>query len=498
MDNNFQIQNIFIITPPAVVDNQLVLAPTTTEQLTIPSCDDIPTNVDHPPGISRSASPRTIGNFEVVSKCVCGAGSSSTSTTSTSRKPSGPESEQPPGETSATSDTENDSRVLSRDEPVLDAVPGDNTCVGSSQDSGIDEVGSTSSELEYEPMRVELEKGSDASPVPDNRKDESDAASEPHKQNEVGGTDQNEKEYEEQPHSLDACSDSSSLPDLSNISQNLSENANCLSNENEDQRTSKSSFVMSFNMDLEHGERKLESSNTLEKDCSNTPPDTPAPSLHMPSLFTTPEKSDEVGFSAVCLSISPFHIPVTTVPSPSSTVTTPVKVVPEDLLSDLERVSSKAPSFNKPAEKDTGLEDLASDTENSSTQSMVTESEGPAAGQSNSVTLVTSVYHSPIFSSGMEKEGPLSLLSIPLRKTRSTLRKISPAKGYKSPIKTSPMKQVSPILRKYHKYSPTKKNFGCKKKLSPILPKLTVRTAYFFFTFQVRKSRCTVYFAVNM
>lgn len=95
--------------------------------------------------------------------------------------------------------------------------------------------------------------------------------------------------------------------------------------------------------------------------------------------------------------------------------------------------------------------------------------------QSSSVTLVTSVYQSPIFSSGVRNSGSLNVLNITPQKAKTSLWRISPAKGFRSPMKTSPLKQVSPILRKYHKYSPKKRRLmSSNKKLSPILPKISV------------------------
>ncbi|KAK4317964.1 hypothetical protein Pmani_010991 [Petrolisthes manimaculis] len=106
-------------------------------------------------------------------------------------------------------------------------------------------------------------------------------------------------------------------------------------------------------------------------------------------------------------------------------------------------------------------------------------SSNSSSNSNSSITLVTSVYQSPIFSSRVDSNtaGPLSsspagpLSSSPAGRLSSSpaaprpLRRISPAK------KASPMKQVSPILRKYRKYSPKKRQL--KTKLAPILPKVS-------------------------
>ncbi|KAG7171088.1 GON-4-like protein-like [Homarus americanus] len=124
------------------------------------------------------------------------------------------------------------------------------------------------------------------------------------------------------------------------------------------------------------------------------------------------------------------------------------------------------------SDPDVQLQNPCGTTENLS--QMNTASQNPA-NQSNSVTLVTSVYQSPISSSGVGEASPIDSLNISLQKTKPSYRRISPAKGFRSPMKTSPLKQVSPILRKYHKYSPKKRRPVSTKKLSPILPKISRR-----------------------
>lgn len=108
-------------------------------------------------------------------------------------------------------------------------------------------------------------------------------------------------------------------------------------------------------------------------------------------------------------------------------------------------------------------------------------------GGTSGITLVTSVYHSPIFSSRVDRSGGNSPQSSPgavtPHKTPTPLRRISPAK---SPMKTSPLKQVSPILRKYRKYSP-KKRPQLKTKLSPILPKVSVSEVLYGLTWDQRR-----------
>ncbi|XP_045593427.2 GON-4-like protein isoform X1 [Procambarus clarkii] len=258
----------------------------------------------------------------------------------------------------------------------------------------------------------------------------------------------------------------------------------------------------------------------------STPPDTPS-SYDMPSFLTTPGKSDENdGF------VSSLHTPVIST-SPSQSLTTPVKVIREIKQTDLSSILGKseveltnlsydngnnsAPAAShtssaspcdtrgslessilvplregnkrtKYNEKDNLKDDGKTSfpgkcnlvIQNTALQDQIgtqervsTLSQDQASTQSSSITLVTSVYQSPIFSAGVDEVSPLNLIHISPQKTKASYRKISPAKNFRSPIKTSPLKQVSPILRKYHKYSKKKRRLMSNKKLSPILPKIS-------------------------
>ncbi|XP_053639464.1 GON-4-like protein isoform X2 [Cherax quadricarinatus] len=246
--------------------------------------------------------------------------------------------------------------------------------------------------------------------------------------------------------------------------------------------------------------------------------------VDIPSLSTTPNKSNDV-------SLSPLDTPATIIP-PNKSHDAPVKVIGHVKQTDLSSVAKKDEiklvnrsshgSHLEPvasiasrvmplciarfsseksvplSDKGTGLNAKESQSDfckrtslenknvvvqnpvvqnaNWTPELMSAVTQNQASTQSTSITLVTSVYQSPIFSSEVDKASPLNLIHISPQKTKATYRRISPAKSFRAPIKTSPLKQVSPILRKYHKYSPKKRRLRSEKKLSPILPKVSHRS----------------------
>lgn len=504
----FQIQNIFIIAPPPTVNNQLVVTTDAAQLLKANStCGTPPPSIQQPPAVCASGM-QTAGRSEENPKdsrmCAYGSNPSSLFTSSSSMSS---HYSQPLGNISATSATEVSSGAqLSHDVSVLDAVPEDS--VTPAEDSScnkssvgeVDSLSSQAAESENEPVRVEVDRSEDLDTSTEFQRNANAVSSETlqqskHKEKVNGGNDDNLVHVQEHAHKNSVLVDCKSSPDLSNTPPDPDESgkvndAQCQISTDFDQEIRTSSEVESSitshvgNQDSEETVRNPP--GTPEKTCSGTHSSTPQSAtlrnLHMPSLFATPEKSSEIGFATVCLSVSPFHIPVVSAASPNSTVTTPVKVIADVVTRDL------ASSFGQSTSKDNtsrvagGVETSApaklSESGDSTVQKSVPES--PSANQNTGVTLVTSVYHTPILSSGLDKAGSLSLLNLTSHKTKPPLRKISPAKGYRSPVKTSPLKQVSPILKKYHKYSPKK------KKLSPILPKITVSTILFMYVAEKR------------
>ncbi|CAL4125305.1 unnamed protein product, partial [Meganyctiphanes norvegica] len=95
--------------------------------------------------------------------------------------------------------------------------------------------------------------------------------------------------------------------------------------------------------------------------------------------------------------------------------------------------------------------------------------------QNSNVTFVTSVYDGPILTTPPIVNQQMNLPESSYHRKPTTPKTIaakpwSPLKG--SPHKTSPMKQVSPILRKYRKMSPHKRKLSPTfRKLQPLLPK---------------------------
>ncbi|XP_027230586.2 GON-4-like protein [Penaeus vannamei] len=240
----------------------------------------------------------------------------------------------------------------------------------------------------------------------------------------------------------------------------------------------------------------------------------PTPLLHMPSLLTTPQKIDEKGPAAVCVSFSPLKTPVISIPTPDKSLSTPEKSFAEILtpafildgqlqtkshvkslesslsdnnsvISNVENTSAASVSAISPtksvssafSENIENKSNVSAPHTNQSPQNISekeAESGNTTPAKANSITLVTSVYQSPILSSEVrDATGSITVMNLTPKKSKPALRRISPAKILRSPIKTSPMKQVSPILRKYHRYSPKKRrNLPSSKKLSPILPKI--------------------------
>ena len=199
--------------------------------------------------------------------------------------------------------------------------------------------------------------------------------------------------------------------------------------------------------------------------CESTPPSSPEklgpattsfPSQHLflCTPFATPQKPEDQSSSPMSLSTSPLHTPIL---AASSLVTSPDKAMQglrqRNLTSELETT-----------EKDGAAGSVVKNMSQGVHKETTTIGKG--------ATALKSVIQGSVLSKEKE-DRPLHLINITSNKLGTRLRKISPAKTFKSPIKTSPLKQVSPILRKYHKYSPKKRNIRSGK-LLPILPKFTV------------------------
>lgn len=239
--------------------------------------------------------------------------------------------------------------------------------------------------------------------------------------------------------------------------------------------------------------------------------DIATPLLHMPSLLATPQKIDEKGPTAVCVSFSPLKTPVISIPTPDKSLSTPEKALAEIMtpafildgqmqskshvksldssLSDSNSVISSVENISVAISTQFECSDVSptknivntcsenleiQKLENQNKNEKEPKSANSTPTKANSITLVTSVYQSPILSSEVqEAAGPITVMNHTPKKSKPPLRRISPAKILRSPMKTSPMKQVSPILRKYHRYSPKKRrSLPSSKKLSPILPKI--------------------------
>ncbi|KAG0725460.1 hypothetical protein GWK47_038647 [Chionoecetes opilio] len=178
--------------------------------------------------------------------------------------------------------------------------------------------------------------------------------------------------------------------------------------------------------------------------------------------FATPQKPDDPSSSPVALSMSPLCTPILTAPSPSKE--TLQGLTQRNLTTDLNKSEeSQSHGASGSLVKNTSHTKSQSAKESAKTSTRVNK-----ATQSPVAALVT--YEG----SGLSKERSVHLIDITPGNSRTRLCKISPSKTFKSPIKTSPLKHVSPILRKYHRYSPKKRNIRSGK-LLPILPKYTAR-----------------------
>ncbi|XP_063614376.1 GON-4-like protein [Penaeus indicus] len=309
-------------------------------------------------------------------------------------------------------------------------------------------------------------------------------------------------------------SDGESLPDLigeDNIQANFeASSATCKSSDVESQSCTDSQGNKNITSTL-----KTTLCTPLKMNPTNTT-SVPTPLLHMPSLLATPQKVDEKGPAAVCVSFSPLKTPVISIPTPDKSLSTPEKNLAEfitpafildgplqskshvkslesslsdsnSVISSVENTSAVSPTKSVSSAGSENIEIQGLENQNKSNVSAphinqspqnISEKEAECGNttppKANSITLVTSVYQSPILSSEVrDPTGSITVMNLTPKKSKPALRRISPAKILRSPMKTSPMKQVSPILRKYHRYSPKKRrNLPSSKKLSPILPKI--------------------------
>ncbi|MPC08261.1 hypothetical protein E2C01_000840 [Portunus trituberculatus] len=214
--------------------------------------------------------------------------------------------------------------------------------------------------------------------------------------------------------------------------------------------------------------------------CGSTTPSTPeklsptttsfpSQDLHLCTPFTTPQKPENESSTAVSLSTSNLCTPILT---PPALTNSPEKTLQElrqrNLTAELETYEEIRGAAGKPVKgvshsKDQSAEQVGG--KGKATISIRTVIQTPITPKA------TSVHEGSVLSKEKEKRS-IHLINVTPNKPETRLRKISPAKTFKSPLKTSPLKQVSPILRKYHKYSPKKRNIRSGKLLS-ILPKFT-------------------------
>lgn len=212
--------------------------------------------------------------------------------------------------------------------------------------------------------------------------------------------------------------------------------------------------------------------------CDSSAPTTPekqsptfsSHDLHLCTPFTTPQKPEVESSMPVSISTSNLCTPI--LPAPAITYS-PEKALQElrqkNLTAELEtheelHGAASRPVKSVPHSKDPSVQQVGD--KGKATISLRTVLQGPITSQA---TLV----HERSVLSKEKEERSIHFINVTPTKPETRLRKISPAKTFKSPMKTSPLKQVSPILRKYHKYSPKKRNIRSGKLLS-ILPKLTV------------------------
>lgn len=212
---------------------------------------------------------------------------------------------------------------------------------------------------------------------------------------------------------------------------------------------------------------------TPEKLSPVTPP-FPSQHLYLCTPFTTPQKLGDQTISPTSHSSSPLCTPILPAPSPASSTDEALQGLRQRNLTaeletseELHRTSSSL-VMNVPYGQGQNIDEVTGKGKPTTPLRRVTES--PIIDRRSA--LVTSVYEVPVLMKEKEKRS-LRLINITPSKPETRLRKISPAKTFRSPIKTSPLKQVSPILRKYHKYSPKKRHIRSGK-LLPILPKITV------------------------
>lgn len=209
-----------------------------------------------------------------------------------------------------------------------------------------------------------------------------------------------------------------------------------------------------------------ESSSTCTPEKLSSPvPPFPSQHLYLCTPFTSPQKLDDQ--SSPTSSSSPLCTPVLTAPSPALSTEALEGLRQRNLTAELETEVPSTSSLVKNMPGGQGHVEVTGKGKATTALRRVTES--PIIDRKGA--LVTSVYEAPVLT---KEKGERSLRLINITPSKpERLRKISPAKTFRSPLKTSPLKQVSPILRKYHKYSPKKRHIRSGK-LLPILPKLTV------------------------
>ncbi|XP_063858984.1 GON-4-like protein isoform X2 [Scylla paramamosain] len=194
----------------------------------------------------------------------------------------------------------------------------------------------------------------------------------------------------------------------------------------------------------------------------------PSQHLYLCTPFSTPQKPEDECSSPVSLSASTLCTPILTAPALTNS---PEKALQElrqrNLTAELETYEELHGVAGRPIKsvlhsKDQSVQQVGA--KGKATMPVRTVTQSPITA------LATSVHEGSVLSK--ERQGrSVHLINVTSHKPETSLRKISPAKTFKSPLKTSPLKQVSPILRKYHKYSP-KRNIRSRK-LLPILPKFT-------------------------
>ncbi|KAK7081695.1 hypothetical protein SK128_025084 [Halocaridina rubra] len=214
--------------------------------------------------------------------------------------------------------------------------------------------------------------------------------------------------------------------------------------------------------------------------------------INCPSLLNTPEKQINTP-NVKELSVSLLASPLIAFPAAGFSVVSPNKITSGQVASSLQKPiqsfiinnlkvhsGKEASSFDM----NTNTNTIENEVTNTCTQNIVIhrtplKNFNVLSGNNSSSniandTLVTSVYQSPILSSNIDGLSNMGMIiNMSPQKPIAPLRKISPAKVLRSSLKTSPMKKVTPILRKYRH----RKTIRCSStKLSPILPKAIVTT----------------------